>query len=248
MRGNIPRGEVIFNAPADWGLPLPFTGNRTVFWAGGAAFDRALNWRALVSMLGRGGAHAAHVADDLSAMGIRYVYAGVLDPRLARNGRIRLDGQALEGTPRFEMLYRSPTARVFRIAGDAGGELLGLNDSDRIRFEGFHVRERLGRVTWRWTDGNARLRITAGRSAGDACFVRIFGPAVGTYELRLGGVPLEFTGRGHRIPAAALAAEFVDVELLSEASIPAVAGTGTDERMLGLRVRNVSLDCGAREP
>ena len=248
MRGNIPIGEVIFNAPADWGLPLPFTGHRTVFWAGGAAFDRALDWRALVSMLGRGGAQAAHVADDLSAMGIRYVYAGVLDPRLARNGRSRLDGQALEGAPRFEMLYRSPTARVFRITGEARGELLGLNDSEGIRFEGFHVRERVGRVTWRWTDGHARLRITTGRSAADPCFVRILGPAVGTYDLRLGGVPLEFTDRGHRIPAGAPASEFVELELLSEASIPAVAGTGTDERMLGLRVRNVSLDCGAREP
>jgi hypothetical protein len=248
MHRNIPRGEVIFNAPADWGLPLPFTGNRTVFWAGGAAFDRARNWGALVSMLGRGGAHAAHAADDLSTMGIRYVYAGVLDPRLARNGRTRLDGQALEGTPRFEMLYRSPTARVFRITGETRGELLGITDSERIRFEGFHVRERLGRVTWRWTDGNARLRIKTGTRAADPCFVRIFGPPVGAYELRLGSVPLEFTDRGYRIPAAALAAEFVELEFLSEASIPAVAGTGTDERMLGLRVRNVSLDCGAREP
>jgi hypothetical protein len=248
MRRNIPPGEVIFNAPADWGLPLPFTGNRTVFWAGGAAFDRALNWRALVTMLGRGGAHAAHAADDLSVMGIRYVYAGALDPRLARNGRVRLDGQALEGMQRFEMLYRSPTARVFRITGDTRGELLGLTDSERIRFEGFHVRERLGRATWRWTDGNATLRIKTGTPAAGDCFVRIFGPDVGNYELRLGGVPLEFTDRGHRIPGASLGAEIVELELLSEASIPAVAGTGTDERMLGLRVRNVSLDCGAREP
>jgi hypothetical protein len=248
MRRNIPRGEVIFNAPADWGLPLPFTGHRTVFWTGGAAFDQALDWGALVSMLGRGGPHATHVADDLSAMGIRYVYAGVLDPRLARNGRIRLDGQVLEGAPRFEMLHRSPTARVFRITGDASGELLGLNDSQRIRFEGFHVRERLGRVTWRWSDGNARLRINTGKPAAKDCFVRIFGPAVGTYELRLGGGPLEFTDRGHRIPAAALTSEFVELQLVSEASAPTVAGTGTDERMLGLRVRNVSLDCGGREP
>jgi hypothetical protein len=248
MRRNIPPDEVIFNAPADWGLPLPFTGNRTVFWAGGAAFDRALNWRALAGMLQRGGPHAAHVADDLSAMDIRYVYAGVLDPRLMRGGRIRLRGQALEGAPRFEMLYRSPTARVFRITGDTRGERLGLSDSERIRFEGFHVRERVGRVTWRWTDGKARLRITTAKPAADECFVRIFGPAVGAYDLRLGGVPLEFTDRGHRIPADALASEFVELELLSEASIPAVAGTGTDERMLGLRVRNVSLDCGAREP
>jgi hypothetical protein len=146
------------------------------------------------------------------------------------------------------MLYRSPTARVFRITGDARGELLGLNDSARIRFEGFHVRERLGRVTWRWTDGNARLRINTGKPAADDCFVRIFGPAVGTYELRLGGDPLEFTDRGYRIPAAALTSGPVELELLSEASVPAVAGTGTDERMLGLRVRNVSLDCGTREP
>jgi hypothetical protein len=181
-------------------------------------------------------------------MGIRYVYAGVLDPRLARSGRVRLGGEALEGAPRFEMVYRSPTAHVFRITGDTRGELLGLNDSGRIRFEGFHVRERIGRVTWRWTDGNARLRIRTGRSAADACFVRIFGPAVGIYDLRLGGVPLEFTDRGHRIPAGAVVSEFVELELLSDASIPAVAGTGTDERLLGLRVRNVALDCGAHEP
>jgi len=247
MRRNIPRGEVIFNAPADWGLPLPFTGHRTVFWAGGAAFDGALDWRALVSMLGRGGAHAAHAADDLSAMGIRYVYAGLLDPRLARNGRSRLDGRVLEGAPRLEMLYRSPTASVFRIIDDPRGELLGLNDSEQIRFEGFHVRERVGRVTWRWTDGRARLRIKTGTPAAGECFVRIFGPDVGTYELRLGGAALEFTDRGYRFPPAP-AGDFVEVELLSEASIPAAAGTGTDERMLGRRVRNVSLDCGAREP
>jgi hypothetical protein len=240
---NVPRGEVLFNAPADWGISLPFTGHRTVFWSGGAAFDAALNWGALVSMLRRGGAYAAHAAQDLSLMRIRYLYAGVLDPRLSRNGRARLDGQALEGVPGFEMLYRSPTARVFRIVGERHTELLGLNDSERVRFEGFHVRERLGRITWRWTNGASHLRIKTTGIEGHECFVRIFGPSPGAYQLELGGAALEFTVRGHRIPPSATGADVIELVMRSEASVPAETGRGPDDRLLGLKVRDIALSC-----
>jgi hypothetical protein len=148
--------------------------------------------------------------------------------------------------PGFEVVYRSPTARVFRIVRDEDIELLGLGDSDRIRFERFQVRERLGRVTWRWTNGASRLRIRTAGLEGRECFVRIFGPSPDIYELQLDGAPLEFTARGHRMPRAATAADVIELTLLSEASVPAAAGTGTDERMLGLKVRNIALNCAPR--
>lgn len=118
MRANIPRGEVIFNAPADWGLTLPLTGHRTVFWSGGVAVDRAAPWSRVLDDLARAAPGPEQAASELSSRGIHYVYVGRLTPALQRDGRRGIDGDALAGTRAFELVYESPTARIFKVRSD----------------------------------------------------------------------------------------------------------------------------------
>ena len=115
MRENIPRGEVVFNAPADWGLSLPFTGHRTVYWAGGPAVEPSVPWSAMLRLLRRGEPHTSLGAAEIRRHGIRYIYAGRLDTALERGNRQPLDGATLKAAAGLELLYESPTALVFRI-------------------------------------------------------------------------------------------------------------------------------------
>jgi hypothetical protein len=236
IRKNVPRDQVLMNAPADWGISLPFTGLRTVFWSGGAALDPVIEWHHIAANIHRGGDAASQAAADLHHMGLRYVFvAHGLDPRMEVNNRLRFDGGMLAGTPGFAPLYTSPTARVLAIQDD-GGVALGLDDSERLQFvAGFYGRERLVRHVWRWTNGAGRLRIRT--TPGKDCYLRIFGPPVDGYELRAEGATLVHTSRGHRIPPQADGS--VDVEILSKSTPPAPR----DPRRLGVLVRNVALGC-----
>jgi len=245
IRGNVPEGEVLFNAPADWGLPLPFTGRRTVFWSGGPAFEPGIPWNDFVRALNRGGVEAAQAAAELSLLDIRHVYAARIDPRMERGGRVALEAD-LDGVTGLELTYESSSARIFRIVGD-GNELLGLMPNDRLGLSGFYGAERLGRLRWRWTNGDGRVRI-APDGIRRECFVRVLGPDLGTYEALVSGVPLELTGRGYRIPPDLLGGSTVEVEVRSPAAVPEpLAGAGqSDARLLGVRVQNVSFGCSSR--
>lgn len=243
MQEHIPEGEVVFNASADWGLPLPFTGRRTVFWSGGYAIDPSTNWTRLLELLNRGEPHTSYAARELDAMGLRYVYALAADPRLAIDGRVPLSATTLETSAALERLYASQTAAVFRVRHDTG-ERLGLASSERIEFiEGFWGAERSPTRSWRWTNGSGRIRILPDRPAPGACFVRLLGPEPDAYTVRLDGATLPVTPRGHQLPPDA-SASGVELEIVSEASNPVETGTGTDDRLLGIRVFDIILDCG----
>ncbi|MDQ3169151.1 MAG: hypothetical protein M3Q55_03295 [Acidobacteriota bacterium] len=119
MRENIPRGEVVFNAPADWGLSLPFTGHRTVYWAGGPAVEPSVPWNSMLRLLRRAEPHTSLGAAEIRRHGIHYIYAGRLDTALERGNREPLDGATLRAAAGLELLYESPTALIFRIRDSA---------------------------------------------------------------------------------------------------------------------------------
>lgn len=240
MRANIPRGELIFNAPADWGLPLPFTGHRTVFWSGGFAVDPSTRWNDLLALMRRGDPYTSRAGAELSAMGIRYVYAARLSPALEAAGRLPLEGTALRDAAAFELLYESPTAMILKIE-DAAPSLLGLRDSDRVRFEGFYRIEEDGRRQWRWTAGKGLLFINTAGQAGQECYLRVLGPDAGTFDVRLAGAALEYTARGHRIPREHNTGGVLPLEVTSPTFVPQSA-TG-DDRVLGVRVTNIAFSC-----
>ncbi len=245
IRAHVPEGEVLFNAPADWGLPLPFTGRRTAFWSGGPALESGIRWDDFVRALNRGGVEASQAVAELALLDFRHLYAANIDPRMERGGRFSLEAD-LDGVTGLELAYESSSARIFRIVGD-GNDLLGLVPNDRVDLSGFYGFERLGRLRWRWTNGDGRVRISTDGAARE-CFVRILGPDLGTYEALVSGVPLELTGRGFRIPPDLMRGGTVEVEVRSPAAVPTPqAGVvGSDERLLGVRVQNVSFGCSSR--
>jgi hypothetical protein len=238
---HVPRGEVLFNAAADWGISMPFTGHRTVFWSGGYALDPVTNWHLLQDLLDRGDSYTSQAAREIDALGLRYIYAARVDPRLETGGRKALRLEPLAASAALERVYASPTASVFRIRDD-GSVRLGLADSDLIRFAGFYGREQHAGRSWRWTNGDARVRISPGDPAAAVCFVRLLGPDPDGYDIRLDGAPVAFTERGHRVPFAPGQPAF-ELEILSPVSVPADTG-GSDERALGVQVYDVTLDCG----
>lgn len=107
IEANVPAGEVLFNASADWGLSLPFTGHRTVFWSGGYAIDPAMTWHQFQERLNLGDPYSSFAARELARLGVRHVYAAVVDPRLAIDGREPLSIGALQNTASLEALYTS---------------------------------------------------------------------------------------------------------------------------------------------
>jgi hypothetical protein len=242
IRAHVPAGETVFNAPADWGLPLPFTGYRVVYWSGGYAVDPTTNWNRLLNLLRRGDPYASHAAAELSGLGIRHVYAGSLDEALQASGRMPLDPTVLRDATALEVRYESPTALVLRVR-DEGADRLGLTNSDRIVFEGFYPGETLNGREWRWTRGRGRLRITAPPDR--ECFVRVFGSDPDTYDLAVGDRPLVLTPRGFRLPPDLLEGGRFEIDI-GPAPGHAPPPTEEDPRTLGVRVTNVSLACPAQ--
>jgi hypothetical protein len=239
MRANIPPDAILFNAPADWGLPLPFTGHRTVYWSGGYALDPATNWNRLLKLLRRGDPFASHAAAELSWLGAQYVYAASLDQALGAAGRMSLEPAMLRDVAALDVLYESPTALVLR-AHDEGAMLLGLRDSERIAFERFYPAETLGARQWRWSAGAGRLRLRT--LPGETCFVRVFGPDPDAYRLASGGQPLDLTPRGFELPDGKRGDGVYEIEIAPAAGAPS-PGPADDTRNLGVQVKDVSLAC-----
>jgi hypothetical protein len=239
IRAHVPAGATLFNAPADWGLPLPFTGHRTVYWSGGYAIDPATNWNRLLDLLRRGDPYASHAAEELAGLGIRYVYAGSLDEALQVSGRMPLEPAVLRDAAAFELLYESPTAAVLRVR-DEGYERLGLRDSDRILYESFYPRETLNGREWRWTRGRGRLRLTAPPDR--ECVVRVFGSDPDAYDLTVAGQPLQLTPRGFLLPAALIERGRFEIDI-GPAPGYAPPAAPDDPRTLGVRVTDVALAC-----
>jgi hypothetical protein len=240
MRANIPRGEILFNAPADWGLPLPFTGLRTVYWSGGYAFEPSTPWNDILALLRRGDPYTSQAGAELSARGIHYVYAGRLPAALERRGRDPLEGPALRGAALFHVLYESPTALVLRI-DDVRPTLMPLRNTERIRFEGFHPMEQWRANKWRWTNGRGRLLITPVEGTGAECFVRLLGPAPGSFELRHQNQALELTPFGHRLVRDPKDPGPISLDIVSTTFTP--PPDAGDERVLGVRVTNIGFSC-----
>jgi hypothetical protein len=240
MRANIPRGELIFNAPADWGLSLPFTGHRTVFWSGGFAVNPSVVWNDYVALMRRGDPFTSRAAAELSAQGIHYVYAARLSPALEEGGRLPLDTSVLRDAAALEVIYESPTAMVLRI-DNVAPMMVGLRDSERVRFEGFYRIESIGSSEWRWTAGRGLVFFNAAGMAGQQCFVRVLGPNPDEIDVRYHGARLEYTGRGYRILRDPADGAAVNIEILSAThTIPGSA----DERVLGVKVTNIGFVCG----
>jgi hypothetical protein len=242
IRLNIPRDEVIFNAPGDWGLTLPFTGHRTVFWSGGYAFDPSTPWHDWLDLMQRGDPYSSQAAAELSVRGVNYVYAARLSPALERRGRRSLDAGPLRDAHGLTPVYASPTASIMRIA-EARPLLLGLQDSRRIRYERFHPAEQLGRQRWRWTDGAGRLLLTVPAGAKGDCHLRILGSHPDSFEIQVGGRRVPLTPRGFPVASNPLEGSRVEVDILSPSFVPDPAGG--DTRKLGVRVSEVSFTCQA---
>lgn len=235
IEAHVPRDAVIFNAPADWGLALPFTGRRTVFWSGGYAVDPQTDWHRFLLLLRREDPFASQGAAELAYRDVEYIYVGMFDGAFEVPTRLALNGSTLRSAQGLELLYESPTALVFGVR-DERAEPLGLRDSARIRYEGFHAIESLGTREWRWSAPSARLHVT--RPAGD-CYVRIIGPDPETFTLSVAGVPLDFTPRGFRLPEGDVIA--IDIALVAGA--PRESPGGGETRELGIRIRDVGLMC-----
>ena len=240
IRENVPRDELIFNAPGDWGLTLPFTGHRTVFWSGGYAFDPSTPWHDWLDLMQRGDPYSSQAAAELSARGINYVYAARLSPALERRGRQSLDAGPLRGAAGLTPVYASPTASILRIA-DVRPLLLGLQDSRRIRYENFHLLERLGRQRWRWTSGTSRVLLTAPAGAAGDCYARVLGPNPDTFEVRVDGQPAPLTPHGYLVARHPPEGSRVPVDILSTSFVP--DPTGGDTRTLGVRVSEIAFTC-----
>jgi hypothetical protein len=238
MRANIPAGEVLFNAPADWGVALPFTGHRTVFWSGGYAFDPATPWHDWLMLSRLGDPHTSQAGAELSARGVRYVYAGRLNPAMERRGRQSLDAARLREADAFTTLYESATATVLRVA-DVRPSLVGLHNSSRIRYDGFHPIEEEGSRRWRWTSGSSRILLTTPPGDASECFVRVLGPHPDAFELRQGDAALAFTPRGHRVPGDRIERPALALEIASASFVP----EGGDPRTLGVKVTDVGMTC-----
>jgi len=241
IREHVPEGEVLLNASADWGIPLPFTGHRTVFWSGGPAIDLLTDWHRLEGLMNRGDPYTALAAREALSLGLHYVYAATVDPRLETGSRWSFRRDVLANSAALETLYESPTAAVFRIRNE-GGERLGLTDSERIHFEGFWGVEQAGGRSWRWTNGDAQIRVRLPGDATGACFVSLLGPDPDVYQLRTENGPLELTSRGYRIAPVVVGAT-VELRILSPVIVPADLGGSLDDRQLGVQVFDVLMLC-----
>jgi hypothetical protein len=239
MRAHVPPDAILFNAPADWGLPLPFTGHRTVYWSGGYAIDPTTNWNRLLNLLRRGDPYASHAAAELATLGVHYVYAASLDEAMQAANRQPLDAWVLREVAALDIQYASSTATVLRVR-EEDADRLGLRDSDRILFERFYPRETAGGREWRWSAGQGRMRIKA--PTGHECFVRIFGPDPDTYDLMVGGRSLELTPRGFRLSPDLADGGWFDIEIGPAAGHAPARGEG-ETRDIGVRVTDVSLGC-----
>ena len=242
IRDHVPAGETLLNATADWGLPLPFTGHRTVFFSGGVAVDPSTDWHGLLDSLNGLQPRASDAARDLRQRGIRYVYAASFDPALMLATGIPLGTDALTANPALIRLYESATAMVFRIR-DVEDRDLGIEASDTVRFSGFYPAERNGEHAWRWTNGEGRIRVQALDLAGDNCHVRLLGSAPGGYQVRLANNELERTGLGYRIPRQALEQDVFELAIDSPTHVPAEIGDSADQRALGVMVTDVVVRC-----
>jgi hypothetical protein len=242
IAANIPAGQVLFNAPADWGLPLPFTGRRTTFWSGGHAMDPVTPWYGLLEWLQRGDPLGSQAAAELRGLGIHYVYAASLGPTL-EGSRQALRAATLERTARLRPLYASPTAHVFQIPDD-GGVLYGVSDSDRVQYDGFHRPEQQFGRQWRWTAGDGRVRLSTSLLPEGDCAVRVHGPDPAHYFLRVDDVEFAFTARGYEIPARHRMAGTIELLIRVPEPLRRVQGEGAAARPIGVRVTNVEVRCG----
>jgi hypothetical protein len=242
IRDNVPAGEVIFNATADWGLSLPFTGRRTVFWSGGYAVDPSTSWSRFLDELRLPEPSVSQGAVELRRRGIRYIYAATWDPSRRPVGALMHDGATLSGTVALDRAYESPTALIFRIRDDESRSL-GLEDSEDVQFSGFHDLERAGGQAWRWTDGHGRLRLPTARLKGRDCFLRILGPRPDSYKLQLGGQDLELAAMGFALPREALLQDAIELTIRSPAVVPHEVDGSGDTRRLGVQVNDISLLC-----
>jgi hypothetical protein len=237
----VPLDAVLFNAPADWGLPLPFTGRRTVFWSGGYAIDPSVNWNQLLAMLRAGEPHASQAAAELDRLDVRYVYAARLDPSLEAGGRLPLHRDAIAGAAGLDLLYESPTAAILRVRGEPDG-WLGLRDSERIEFHGFTTIQGEPGREWRWTAETGRIRIRPAVPSGRDCVVRLLGPVIDTYDVLLDDVTLPPTPHGFELPATATERDALDIRV--RAGNRRSAGLAPDEpQPSGVRVTDVALRC-----
>lgn len=241
IEANVPPGELIFNASADWGLSVPFTGRRTVFWSGGYAVDPSVTWHRYQELLERGDPYTSYAARELRPHGVRYVYAAVVDPRLAVLGRRALAADPLLASPEFEQLYQSSTGAVFRIR-DKRGKRLGLSDTELIHFEeGFWSAEQAGARQWRWTNGYGRFTVLPTALTTGACVIRFLGPEPDDVTVSANGTALAVTALGYRLPAGETSDAGVEIIVSSAAAI--APGPGPDDRLLGVRVFEITLDC-----
>jgi len=179
-----------------------------------------------------------------------------------------LDGQVLGPGPRralpklvpgsqHELSIRSPTfvseknkgvrgVRVKAITLECRDELF-LSTNRKLPLsmagDGFYGVERAADGgEFRWTNGHGRLPFSVTAvEAGLPCEVRVEPEKQQPYELWLDG---NLLGAGPRQPLPALAPDAKhELEFRSATSVPANTA-GTDERVLGVAVEAVTLDCG----
>jgi len=212
LRTHAAPESLVFNAPADWGLPLPFTGRRMVFWSGGYAVDPTVNWNELLSMLRAGDPHASQAAAELARLGIEHVYAARLDSRMEAGNRLPLRADVLTPSDGLDQVYESETATIFAVR-DRPTEWLGVRDSERISYHNFTPVQGEDGREWRWTAETGRIRVHPSGLAGRDCQLRILGPLVDTYEIAVDGETLQRSARGLELPDGLLAREFVDLRL-----------------------------------
>jgi hypothetical protein len=242
IRDNVPAGEILFNAPTDWGLSLAFTGHRTVFFSGGAALPPSADWIALRDALNGPPARSIDAVRGIRREGIRYLYAASFDPTLMLTPAVPLSAQALKANPAVDLVYESTTAAVFQIR-DVQARDLGVEDSETLIFSGFYPVERDQRRKWRWTDGEGRIQVQGLGISGPDCYLNLNVPAVGDYQVRLGDQPLESTSLGHRLPQPVMEQDVFEFAIHSPTFVPDGTSDSADPRTLGVMVMGIAVHC-----
>jgi Family of unknown function (DUF6541) len=202
---NVPAGETIFNAPADYGLGMPFTGRRFLFWPGGFTVAGEIDWRLVLRAFNRPEQNFPIGLGFLQNVGIHYVFAA----RYA-DDRAPLYRESLDENPALARVYRSETASVYRIRR-FWVHYFGIERSREMELDGFYPLEEKKNPDWRdvtteyrWTNGLGRVTVRRPENPGDACRFVVSGPGIAPYRVFLNGTELGRTRFGFVMPSELL--------------------------------------------
>ena len=249
---HVRRGEVIFNSPRDWGLALPFTGHRYVFWRAGVAIPEVRSpWAPTMATFHR--FNYPHLffpraVGFLADHQINHVYAATFGddapiPGWGRQGDApALLVESLDLNPGLELVYRSRTGSIYRRRA-LWQRILGIEPVDGVTITGFYPVESREVPPYRWTDGRGTVAVAALETPQDDCHVVVGGPKANEFEVYVDDSALSRSPFGFAMPPDWVSGGDFTFEVRSESSVPAEDGSSDDLRRLGILVTTLAIVC-----